>query len=80
MDETPKEEIGRHQIIVGIIFVVVFVIAVVWITSFFSKTKSEEALESYRAAVTFCGENNIEEHNYTNGSKDFDCKDYSLIK
>lgn len=43
-------------------------------------TKAENALASYDSAVKLCGTDNTQEHVYQDGSKDFDCADYSLVK
>ena len=43
-------------------------------------TKLDNAKRSYDYAVKKCGKENIQQHDYTNGSKDFDCKDYSNFK
>ena len=44
------------------------------------QSKMEQSLESYKRAVDLCGEKNIDTHEYNDGSKDFDCYDYSEAK
>lgn len=43
-------------------------------------TKAEEALHSYQKALRLCGAGNVQKHEYTNGTSDFDCKDYAQVK
>ncbi|MBX4216217.1 hypothetical protein KW797_04710 [Candidatus Parcubacteria bacterium] len=65
------------------IFCLVSVVAIILIGLFFffsDESKVETALREYREAVTFCGENNVLQHRYSNGSTDFDCESYSKVK
>ena len=43
-------------------------------------TKLDDAKRSYDYAFKKCGKENIQQHDYTDGSKYFDCKDYSNFK
>jgi len=42
--------------------------------------KALDALESYNGAVELCGVDNVQKHEYTNGSTDFDCRDYAAVE
>jgi hypothetical protein len=88
-DQEVKEENGWEvvgKILVGVIVIFGMAIAglIVW-GLIFGKvenvpTKGENAFVSYKSAVKLCGIDNVRQHDYTDGTTDFDCRDYSIVK
>jgi len=61
----------------GLFLTFIAVMFVIWIIP---NNHRADALRSYEKSVEFCGEDNVREHNYSNGSTDFDCADYSRVE
>lgn len=72
------DQFGFLDILFCIVVLVCIVGGAIWLLTPDDNTTA--ALKSYRAAVKACGADNIDEHKYTNGTKDYDCKNYSKVK
>lgn len=62
-----------------ILFLGLLVQSIVWFATTRPLSNMKSAYRSYHRAAEFCGVENVDEHDYTNGSKDFDCKDYAKV-
>jgi len=85
MAEEKKEEnkwTTGDTIGVTIFLTLVGAFAIAFVIGFFmiDDSKAAKTLSEYRSAVRVCGEDNVWEHNYTNGNTDFTCADYSEIQ
>lgn len=78
-----KEENVSAGDICGMIIVMVLAgFSVFGMVNFLSggeTTQVEQELANYKTAISFCGQSNVVEHHYNNGTTDFNCRDYSLL-
>lgn len=75
--ENKESEITLKGVIITIAVIMAIILSIILIVRWLSESKVEKALDSYKEAVELCGKENIDKHEYDNGSKDFDCEDYS---
>lgn len=82
VDETNKQNETTVGGWVGLAALVILGLFALWglVTWLSPDSKLEAAVKSYNRAVETCGADNIQTHEYTDGSKDFDCRDYSLVE
>lgn len=79
MENKDENENSWYEIGGFILTIVLLIWGAVAFMGWVIPTQMERELDNYRDAVELCGEHNVMEHNYTNGSTDFNCIDYSLI-
>lgn len=75
-----NKKINLFVELISIILVIFTLVGVATLVDYLILNKNEQALQSYRGAVEFCGIDNLKINNYSDGTTDFTCKDYSRVK